>query len=143
MTISQESQIRQVIDARTTAGLAGDVDAMMAHVADDVVTYDVVPPLWRQGKTAVQARAAEWVASYDGPVTWETRHLSISVDGTVAFSHSLSRVTGTLKTGHPVAMWFRTTLGFRRVGDRWLITHDHGSVPFDPQSGQASLNLAP
>jgi hypothetical protein len=25
----------------------------------------------------------------------------------------------------------------------WLIAHDHGSVPVDPQSGRALLNLEP
>jgi ketosteroid isomerase-like protein len=41
------------------------------------------------------------------------------------------------------AMWFRTTLGFRRTVGRWLITHEHGSVPFNPKSGKASLSLKP
>ena len=40
-------------------------------------------------------------------------------------------------------MWFRTTLGFRRIAGRWLIVHDHGSAPFNPESGKASLGLEP
>jgi ketosteroid isomerase-like protein len=55
----------------------------------------------------------------------------------------LSRVTGTLKTGGRVDMWFRKTLGLERRDNRWFITHDHGSVPFNPESGQASLRLTP
>ena len=55
----------------------------------------------------------------------------------------LSRVRGTLKTGDPVDMWFRKTLGLQKRGGRWLIVHDHGSVPFDPESGRASLALKP
>ncbi len=40
-------------------------------------------------------------------------------------------------------MWVRATLGCRRIDGRWLITHDHESVPFDPASGQALTDLAP
>ena len=36
-----------------------------------------------------------------------------------------------------------STLGFERRADRWLITHDHGSVPFAPETGKASLSLEP
>ncbi len=69
--------------------------------------------------------------------------MQIAADGDVAFSHALSRVTGKLRTGAEIDMWFRTTLGFRRIDGRWLIVHDHGSVPFNPESGQASLSLKP
>jgi ketosteroid isomerase-like protein len=58
-------------------------------------------------------------------------------------THALSHVTGTLKDKATVDMWFRTTLGFRRIGGRWLIVHEHGSVPFSSESGQASLGLKP
>ncbi len=133
----------RIIDARAKAVRKGDVDAMMADVADDVVNYDVVDPLRRVGAAATRERAAAWVASYDGPINWESRDVQVTADDDVAFSHCLSRVTGTLKTGTGVDMWFRTTLGFRRVGGRWLIVHDHGSVPFNPESGKASLGLKP
>lgn len=35
------------------------------------------------------------------------------------------------------------TLGCRRIDGRWLIVHDHESVPFDPASGQALIDLEP
>lgn len=78
-----------------------------------------------------------------GSITWENRDVHVTVDRDVAFSYGLTRVTGKLKTGSEVDMWFRTTLGFRRIADRWLIVHDHGSVPFNPESGKASLDLKP
>jgi ketosteroid isomerase-like protein len=40
-------------------------------------------------------------------------------------------------------MWVRASLGLRRVGGRWLIVQDHESVPFDPSTGQALLDLRP
>ncbi len=52
-------------------------------------------------------------------------------------------MTGKLRTAAEVDMWFRTTLGLRKLAGRWLITYDHGSVPFNPENGKASLDLKP
>jgi ketosteroid isomerase-like protein len=138
-----EAAIRQIIDERANAVRRGDVEAMSADVADDVVIFDVVNPLRQLGKVASRARAPEWVTSYDGAIGWESRDVEVFADGNVAFSHAFSHVTGKLKAGDEIDMWFRTTLGFRRVGGRWLIVHDHGSSPFDPRTGDASLSLKP
>lgn len=140
---TSEAEIRAIIEARAKAVHDGDVDAMMADVADDVMIFDVVDPLRREGSASSRQRAIEWLATYDGPITWENRDVHVAVDGDVAFSHALSRVTGTLKTGAQIDMWLRTTLGLRRIGGRWQIIHDHGSEPFDPASGKASLGLKP
>ena len=130
-----EAEIRAIIEARAGAVCASDVDAMMANVVDDVVIFDVVDPLRRVGKAASRDRAIAWVASYEGPIRWEDHNVRVEADGDVAFSHALSRVTGKLKSGAEVDMWFRTTLGLRRTGGHWLIVHNHGSVPFNPESG--------
>jgi uncharacterized protein (TIGR02246 family) len=138
-----EHELRAIIETRAKAVKAGDVDAMMAALADDVVTFDVVSPLRRDGKAASRERAEAWIASFEGRIDWESSDVVVTSDGDVAFSHALSHVIGKQKTGATVDMWFRTTLGFRRTRDRWLIVHEHSSAPFDPASGQASLGLKP
>ena len=74
----------------------------------------------------MRARAADWLASYESGIVWEDRDREITADDTVAFCSMLSHVSGALKTGTRVDMWFRKTLGFQHRGDRWLITHDGG-----------------
>ena len=142
-TDESETAIRNIIDARDKAVHSGDIDAMMADVADGILTFDVVDPLRSEGKSAARNRAEAWIASYDGAIAWESRDVVVNASGDSAFSHALSHVTGKLKTGTTVDMWFRTTLGFRRNADRWLIVHEHSSSPFDPESGKASLGLKP
>jgi uncharacterized protein (TIGR02246 family) len=137
------SDIHRIVDAHAAAVRRGDVDAMLADFAEDVVVFDVVEPLRRAGRDSVRERALEWVTSYEGPVTWENRDVVVVGAADVAFSSMLSHVTGTLKNGTRVDMFFRKTLGFERRDGRWLITHDHGSVPFNPATGQASLTLHP
>jgi ketosteroid isomerase-like protein len=39
--------------------------------------------------------------------------------------------------------WLRSTLGFRKIDGRWRVAHQHVSVPFDMESGQAKLDLKP
>ena len=140
---TSETAIREIIEARANAVRSGDVEAMSESVADHVMIFDVVTPLRQVGKAASRARATEWVASYNGAIGWESRDVEVFADGDVAFSYSLSHVTGKQKSGAEVNMWFRTTLGLHRSGGRWLIVHEHSSSPFDPKSGKAALGLKP
>ena len=40
-------------------------------------------------------------------------------------------------------MWVRSTVCFRKVEGDWVIAHEHTSMPFDAESGKASVNLKP
>jgi ketosteroid isomerase-like protein len=41
-------------------------------------------------------------------------------------------------------MWYRVTLGLRRIDEQWLIVHEHTSVPFYMDgSFRAAVDLAP
>ncbi|MFI9597531.1 nuclear transport factor 2 family protein [Nonomuraea sp. NPDC052265] len=57
----------------------------------------------------------------------------------VAFAHMLHRDSGKRRNGLQTSIWVRSSLGFRRAGGRWLITHEHVSVPIDPRTPQAWL----
>jgi len=138
-----DAEIRRIIESHADAVRRGDVESMLADFAEDVVVFDVVDPLRRFGRATAHARAAEWVAAYNGVINWDNLDIAIICDEAAAFASMLSRVRGTLKTGDRVDMWFRKTLGLQKRGDRWLIVHDHGSVSFNPESGQASLGLQP
>lgn len=69
--------------------------------------------------------------------------LTVVSGGDVAFAHSLNRISGTLPNGGRSDNWVRWTACFRKLDGGWLITHDHVSVPVDPQSGSAALHLEP
>ena len=61
----------------------------------------------------------------------------------VAFVHSLNHVSGTTTAGDDVNMWWRATLCLRQVDGTWSVAHSHASVPFDMESGKASVSLKP
>jgi len=55
----------------------------------------------------------------------------------------LIRASGTPKNGQEVGFWVRATDGCRRSNDEWLITHEHISLPVDPMSRSAAMDLSP
>jgi PhnB protein len=62
----------------------------------------------------------------------------------VAFCTSLNRMRGTKTDGEQVDLWYRHTLGLRKVEGRWQIAHEHESVPFYMDgSFEAAVDLAP
>ena len=140
---ANETQIRALIEERTKAVRARDSVGATSGIAPDVVTFDVVNPLQHSGSEASKKRAEEWFASFQGPLGYEIRDLDVTAGDDTAFSHSISHVSATKADGGRLDMWWRTTLCFRKIDGKWLITHEHNSVPFDPESGKASLGLKP
>lgn len=140
---TDEAQIRTLIENRVKAVRAKDVNGAMSNVAPDALLFDVVNPLQSIGADAARKRAGEWFSSFQGPIGYEMRDLSITTGDTVAFSHSLNRVSATTTDGKKLEMWWRATVCFRRIDGKWMVTHEHQSVPFDPESGAASLDLKP
>lgn len=35
------------------------------------------------------------------------------------------------------------TVCFHKIDEKWMVTHEHNSVPFDAKSGKASLDFKP
>jgi uncharacterized protein (TIGR02246 family) len=138
-----DEQLRQVVLERVAAVQAKDPEPLAARQAPDVVVFDVLPPLRSLGGDAVEGKTRAWFDAYAGDIGYEVRDLLVTADGDVGFCSFLYHVSGTLAAGGEVSMWVRATLGCRRVDGRWLITHDHESVPFDPASGKALIDLEP
>ncbi|WP_431914533.1 YybH family protein [Nonomuraea jabiensis] len=133
---TNDSEFLAFLDGRVDACQAKDIDRLMSHYSPDIVYYDVVPPLQFAGSDEVRRNFVRWFDEYDGPIGLETHELNIAVSGDVAFAHMLHLDTGTLKDGSDRTMWVRSTVCCRRSGGKWLITHEHISMPFDPQTLQ-------
>ena len=140
---ADEVQIRALIDDRAKAVRAKDINSAMSSIAPDIVSFDVVNPLRYTGSDAARRRAAEWFSSFQGPLGYEIRDLCIATGDEVAFCHSLNRVSGTQRDGQKLEMWWRATVCCRKIDGKWLVAHEHSSVPFDAESGRASIDLEP
>jgi ketosteroid isomerase-like protein len=132
------------MDSWVRAVRARDVDGVTAHYAPDILSFDLAPPLSYQGVDALRRSLAEWFVTFRGLVGYEIRDLSITATDEVAFCHSLNRISGARTAGEDTDVWVRGTVCFRRIGGRWMITHEHLSVPFEMEPPfRASLELKP
>ena len=140
---TDEAQIRELMDDQAKAVHAKDIEGSMSNYAPDIVSFDIVNTLQKIGLDACRKRLEEWFSSFQGPIDYEMRDLSISAGDTVAFCHSLNQVNGTKTDGEKIEMRWRATVCFRKIDGRWMVTHEHSSVPFDVETGKASLDLKP
>ncbi|GHH13919.1 YciI family protein [Streptomyces lanatus] len=109
-----EGEIR-ALDAELTAAAAeGDIDRMVACYAPDAAVF--VNGREHRGVSALRKRLSD----VTGPVTREVPDFQVQVDESIAFGHALVRVTGSDNLLH-------ITRGYRNIGLRWLIAHEHVS----------------
>ncbi len=137
-----EEEIRSVIDARNAAITRKDKDAVVASYTPDPVRFDLAPPLVSDPTDTEGLQA--WFDTWDGEIGYEIRDVIIESKGDLACTHSLNHMTGTKKDGEQVNVWFRETLTLKKPEGRWLISHEHESVPFYMDgSDKAALDLKP
>jgi ketosteroid isomerase-like protein len=142
--VAATEAILAVLEERHAAIAAGDAARALATSTPDAVVASLAPPLVQPVGPPEQAVAAlaDWIASFDAPPRLAHREPTVHVDGDVAFVHTLSSMTGT--KGGEFTLWFRSTFGLRRIAGRWLIVHQHESVPFHMDgSFRAATGLQP
>jgi len=144
LAIDNELQIQQLMDNLAEAVRTKDAERLIANYAPDVVAFDVINPLQYVGADEVKARAEQWLATFeDGLVGYEISDLRITAGDDTAFCHSLNHIYAMRTDGNKIDMWWRATVCLSKTSGDWLITHIHSSVPFDMETGKASLDLQP
>jgi ketosteroid isomerase-like protein len=139
-----EAEIRAVIDERIAAMRAKDAGRAVACLTDDVVAFELAPPLSLPPGAARDAHGpAAWLSGFE-ELDVAVRDMKIEASGDIAFAHALHHLTGTRPGARPVSLWMRSTLCFRREGGAWKIAHAHTSVPFHMDgSFRAAVDLEP
>jgi ketosteroid isomerase-like protein len=135
-------EIRGWLDRWMKAFAEKDVDAIMVLYADDVIAYDIVPPLQYVGKSAYRSDYRQFLSQYDN-LHVEVRDLHVGATGDLGYAAGLELISGMLNSGQKSNVWLRFTSLFRKSGGRWLDFLDHISVPADIESGKAMLELQP
>jgi ketosteroid isomerase-like protein len=138
-------EIREVIEARYDRLAAGDLKGMLDYYAPEVVEFSLAPPLGGPREGRDPGPLEQWVATFEAPPRRTATRLEITASADVAFATSIDSMTATPKgSDSPFTMWYRVTLGLRLVEGRWLIVHEHESVPFHMDgSFRAAIELEP
>lgn len=137
--IAASSDEEQAITA-IERSMAGEqtASAITANWSKDVVWFDMISGNIA-GLDAVRTDLGNQIAQLSN-IRVQILDLSVRAGRTVAFSFSTQRITGEGRNGAPgMAVEFRQTDGFEKRQGKWMLVHQHISVPFDPVSGMAIL----
>jgi uncharacterized protein (TIGR02246 family) len=140
---NDEAAIQGLLDNAIRSLRDRNIEGLMSLYAQEVVAFDIAPPLRYVGAEAFRKLWEEVFSVYQGPIQYEIHVLNITVGDDVAFAYSLNRMSGTLNTGQKTDYWLRWTACFRKINGKWLIVHHQNSVPIDLETGRAMLSLKP
>ena len=74
---NDEARIRALIDDQAKAIRARDISGSVSRYAPDILLFDVVNPLQPSDRGRRNSALAEWFSSFQGPIGYELRDLSI------------------------------------------------------------------
>jgi uncharacterized protein (TIGR02246 family) len=122
------TEIRTLIERWARAVHSGDLDAVLADHADDIVMFDVPPP--EDGVRGIDAYRDTWPPFFDWQAkgaSFEVVELDVTAADNVAYAYAL------LRCGMPEELEarpedrLRLTIGLRKQGGRWVVAHEHHS----------------
>ena len=127
---NDEAEIRGLIERWAVAVHDGDLDAVLADHADDIVMFDVPPP--DDGVRGIEAYRETWPPFFawqrEGAV-FELVSLNVTAGADVAFAYGLLRCGTPEDLANDPTNRLRLTLGLRKQAGRWVVSHEHHSFP--------------
>ncbi len=142
MKAQDEADIK-ALEARFVAAFkAKDVTAIMAnYVADQsLIVFDLTPPRQYTGADAYTKDWQGYLTAFAGPWDMTMSDLDITVGGDVAYGHNVQHGVFTDKAGKKLELTVRVTDGYKKVNGKWLISHEHVSIPVDMDKMKPELN---
>jgi ketosteroid isomerase-like protein len=142
---SDKAEIEALENRFAAAFNAKDLDAIMKvyEPGKNLFVFDVTPPRQHVGWDDYRKDWQDAIAGMKGPVKFTISDLAITVDGDVAYGHSIQRATGTNTKDKPMDVTVRVSDVYRKLKGKWLIVEEHVSVPVDLDTGKADLTSAP
>src|SRR5262249_26770950 len=124
--------IRRLIEDWASAVRARKLSGVVAHHTDDVVMFDVPPPVMVRGLPAYEET---WPAFFDwlkqGGGAFDIASARVKAAGTVACATALLRCASESELAKDDSPRLRLTIGLRKVDGAWKIAHEHHSFPAD------------
>jgi uncharacterized protein (TIGR02246 family) len=139
-----ETEIGDLIHQWRQAILDHDHDRIATFYASDILAFDAVDSLQLKGREAYRNA---WQRGFEhlkgGRIVFDLAEVAVTAGEDVAFSTAMVRCGGTSPDGKEQTGWMRYTGCWRRQGGRWLVAHEHFSMPFAMADGNVMFNLEP
>jgi uncharacterized protein (TIGR02246 family) len=126
--MTDEQQIRDLIERWATAVHEGEMAAVLADHAPDILMFDVPPP--EQGVRGIDAYRGTWPGFFEWQASgavFEIESLDVTAGADVAFASALLRCGTPEELKREPEQRLRLTLGLRKAGGRWTVSHEHHS----------------
>ena len=126
--MTDEEQIRALIERWAAAVHSGELDTVLADHADDIVMFDVPPP--EDGVRGRDAYRATWPPFFEWQAkgaSFEITRLDVTAGDTVAYAEALLRCGTPDELAADPDKRLRLTIGLRKQHGRWVVAHEHHS----------------
>lgn len=130
-TTSAASEVQAVLEAWAAATRQNRKSDILKSHSEDLVIFDVLPPMKYESAEAYRQSWDEWQPETQGEAIFNLEALTITAGKDVAFAHSFIRCGGVSPDGRTFHDLVRATFCLRKVGDAWVIQHQHVSKPFE------------
>jgi uncharacterized protein (TIGR02246 family) len=124
-----EQEIRDLLERWSKAVRDQDHPGIRADHADDMLMFDVPPPFLSRGLGAYMATWKIFFSSVEKPVVFHFTDIEVTAGADVAFATAIGHCVDIDPAGRRDPLDFRLTMGLRKIAGRWLVTHEHHSLP--------------
>lgn len=126
---TDEIAIWQLLEEWTRVTREGPQDDILKNHSENVLVYDVLPPLKYESAATYRASWDEWQPDVHGDMQFQLEDLNVTTSPDVAFAHGLLQCGGTLPDGKSFRDTVRATFCLRKIGGSWKVFHQHISKP--------------
>ncbi len=141
---SDEEQIRAVRAEWQDAVQSRDLERTMAtyYPGTEYLGFDVMPPFSFVGSDSFRQNWIVFFEMFDEDPVFEFKDMKVHCSGDIAFTTGFTRFAGSVG-GKKIDLWTRETIGLRKEDGKWLMIHDHVSVPIDLSTGVGITDFRP
>jgi uncharacterized protein (TIGR02246 family) len=129
MSQTNESAVRDLLERWAAAVRAKNMPEVLANHAPDFVMFDVPAPFESRGLGAYEDTWKLFYSNQPDPVAFDIKRLDVIAGDDVAFAFAHMQCIEPTEREQRTPLDFRLSVGLRRVEGRWLIVHEHHSVP--------------
>jgi uncharacterized protein (TIGR02246 family) len=126
-----ETKIKALVEAWADAVRRHDLSSILAHHDQDIVMFDVPPPMQSRGLDEYKKTWDLFFRYHKPSQAFDIEELAVTAGEDVAFAVAIMRCGSGTFSSPPKegGFLFRLTIGLRKIDGDWRIAHEHHSVP--------------